>query len=238
VERRGGVDVQLALAEAVEAVGELPQWCAPRPAGAGEWREYARAVARRYATRHEEVVLEPDAAATLPRLVDAFDEPLGDEAALPLYLICEAAREHVTVALSGQGADELMGGYWRYVGIALADAAGRASGADAERLNRIFDRADIVLTPMFTRRPPRVREFERRGGLTTLIGMVRLAPYAAPFNHTGQPAASVPAGFTADGFPLSAQLVGPPDSEALLVSVAAQLEKHTGWPAHTPRAAA
>jgi amidase len=83
-----------------------------------------------------------------------------------------------------------------------------------------------------------VREFERRGGLSTLIGMVRLAPYAGAFNHTGQPAASVPAGFAADGFPLSTQLVGPPDSEALLVSVAAQLEKHTGWPAHTPRAAA
>jgi amidase len=120
----------------------------------------------------------------------------------------------------------------------LADAAGRASAADAERLNRIFDQADVVLTPMFTRRPPRIREFERRGGMSTLIGMVRLAPYAGAFNHTGQPAAAVPAGFAADGFPLSAQLVGPPDSEALLVAVAAQLEKHTGWPAHTPRAAA
>jgi amidase len=120
----------------------------------------------------------------------------------------------------------------------LADAAGRAAAADAERLNGIFDRADLVVTPMFTRRPPRVREFERRGGLSTLIGMVRLAPYAGAFNHTGQPAASVPAGFAADGFPLAAQLVGPPDSEALLVSVAAQLERHTGWPAHTPRAAA
>jgi amidase len=68
--------------------------------------------------------------------------------------------------------------------------------------------------------------------------MTRLAPYAAVFNHTGQPAVSVPAGFTADGFPLAAQLVGPPDSEALLVQVAAQLERHTGWPAHTPKAAA
>src|SRR6185437_8091712 len=52
-------------------------------------RAFARAVADRYATRHEEIVLEPDAAATLPRLAAAFDEPLGDEAALPLYLICE-----------------------------------------------------------------------------------------------------------------------------------------------------
>jgi amidase len=68
--------------------------------------------------------------------------------------------------------------------------------------------------------------------------MVRLAPYPGAFNHTGQPAVSVPAGFAPDGFPLAAQLVGPPDSEALLVRLAAQLERHTGWPAHTPRAAA
>ena len=51
---------------------------------------------------HEEIVLEPDAAATLPRLAEAFDEPLGDEAALPLFLVCEAARRHVTVALDGR----------------------------------------------------------------------------------------------------------------------------------------
>jgi amidase len=83
-----------------------------------------------------------------------------------------------------------------------------------------------------------VREHAGRGAVTTLLTMVRLAPYPAAFNHTGQPAAAVPAGVAADGFPLAAQLVAPPDSEALLVSLAAQLERHTGWPAHTPRAAA
>ena len=52
-------------------------------------RPYARAVAERFATEHTEVVLEPDVEATLPRLAEAFDEPHGDEAALPLFLICE-----------------------------------------------------------------------------------------------------------------------------------------------------
>ena len=61
-----------------------------------------------------------------------------------------------------------------------------------ERLDRIFERADVVLTPIFTRRPPRVREFDGRGGVRTLVGMVRLTPYAAAFNHTGQPAVAVP----------------------------------------------
>ena len=84
-------------------------------------RSYAHAVAERYATRHEEIVLEPDAAATLPRLAEAFDEPLGDEAALPLYLICEAARREVTVGLVGDGGDESFAGYERYLAMALAE---------------------------------------------------------------------------------------------------------------------
>lgn len=112
-------------------------------------------------------------------------------------------------------------------------AAGQA-GADAEQLNRVFEHADVVLTPMFTRRPPRVREFDGRGGLRTAVGMTRLAPYNAAFNHTGQPAVSVPAGFTADGFPLAAQLVGPPDGEARLISLSAQLERVTEWPTKHP----
>jgi asparagine synthase (glutamine-hydrolysing) len=84
-------------------------------------REFARAVADRYATRHEEIVLEPDAAATLPRLAAAFDEPLGDEAALPLFLICEAARREVTVGLVGDGGDESFAGYERYTAMGLAE---------------------------------------------------------------------------------------------------------------------
>jgi amidase len=120
----------------------------------------------------------------------------------------------------------------------VADAAGAAAASDAERLNRIFEHADVVLTPMFTRRPPRVREFDNRRGMRTLVGMVRFTPYPGAFNHTGQPAAAVPAGFTGDGFPLSVQLVGPPDSEARLVSLSAQLEQVLGWPAHRPAVAA
>lgn len=87
-------------------------------------RAYARAVAERYGTEHEELTLEVDAAETLPRLASAFDEPLGDEAALPLYLICEAAGQHVTVALTGDGGDEAFGGYERYLAYRLAGLPG------------------------------------------------------------------------------------------------------------------
>src|SRR5581483_1029495 len=84
-------------------------------------RTYARAVAQRYSTQHHEIVLAPDAAATLPRLAQAFDEPLGDDAALPLFLICEATRKDVTVGLVGDGGDESFAGYERYAATALAE---------------------------------------------------------------------------------------------------------------------
>src|SRR5436190_6202456 len=83
-------------------------------------RPYARAVAERYRTVHEEVTIEEDVASTLPRLAAAYDEPLGDEAAFPTFLIAEQARRRVTVALAGDGGDEAFGGYERYVAHGLA----------------------------------------------------------------------------------------------------------------------
>jgi asparagine synthase (glutamine-hydrolysing) len=99
-------------------------------------REFARAVADRYSTRHEEIVLEPDAASTLPRLAAAFDEPLGDEAALPLFLICEAARQEVTVGLVGDGGDESFAGYERYTAMGLAERVPAPAAAAGARLLR------------------------------------------------------------------------------------------------------
>jgi amidase len=126
----------------------------------------------------------------------------------------------------------------RSIPAGVAASAGRAAATDAQQLNAIFSDADLVLTPMFTRRPPRIREYEGKPAAYTLAGMVRLAPYAAAFNHTGQPALAVPAGFAGDGFPLGAQLVGPPDSEPLLLAVGAQLEDVRDWTAKTPAVAA
>lgn len=89
-------------------------------------RRHARLVSERYGTIHEELLLEPDAAALIPRLVEAYDEPFGDTSALPTFLVCEHARRFVTVALAGDGGDEIFGGYERY----------RAHGL-AERLDRL-----------------------------------------------------------------------------------------------------
>jgi asparagine synthase (glutamine-hydrolysing) len=77
-------------------------------------RPHARLVARHCATDHTEHVVDLDAAALLPDVVWHLDEPLGDAACLPTLLIARAARRDVTVALSGEGADELFLGYPRY----------------------------------------------------------------------------------------------------------------------------
>jgi asparagine synthase (glutamine-hydrolysing) len=86
----------------------------------------ARVVAERYGTEHHELVVRPDAAQLLPRLVHAFDEPFADSSALPTYLVSELAAGSVKVALSGEGGDELFGGYYTYVADQLAPRIGPA----------------------------------------------------------------------------------------------------------------
>jgi asparagine synthase (glutamine-hydrolysing) len=87
----------------------------------------ARLVADRYGTDHHELVLRPDAAELLPRLAAALDEPLGDSSALPTYLVSRLASEHVKVVLSGEGGDELFGGYDTYAADLLAARVGGAA---------------------------------------------------------------------------------------------------------------
>jgi asparagine synthase (glutamine-hydrolysing) len=133
----GGIDSAIVVAQMAQAAsGTVRTFTVGFRDERYDERPYARAVAARWATRHEEVVLEPDAAATLPRLAAAFDEPHGDEAALPLFLICEAARRAVTVALVGDGGDESFAGYERYTAMGLADRVPRPAAAVGARLLR------------------------------------------------------------------------------------------------------
>jgi asparagine synthase (glutamine-hydrolysing) len=80
---------------------------------------YARTVARAFGTDHHEIVVKPEVADLLPRLVWHLDEPLADSAFITTYLVSRLARESVTVILSGVGGDELFGGYRRYLGDAI-----------------------------------------------------------------------------------------------------------------------
>jgi asparagine synthase (glutamine-hydrolysing) len=130
-------------------------------------RAYARAVADRYGTVHEELEIVEDVAATLPRLAAAYDEPLGDEAAFPTFLIAEQARRHVTVALAGDGGDEAFAGYERYIAHGLAQ---RVPGVAART-----GAAAIRLVPA-ARREPRSTLF-RAARFLEVAGMPRRERY-------------------------------------------------------------
>jgi asparagine synthase (glutamine-hydrolysing) len=80
----------------------------------------ARLVAERYGTAHREFVVRPTAVDLLPRLVWHYGEPYADSSALPTYMLSELTRQHVTVALTGDGGDESFGGYDRYRATAMA----------------------------------------------------------------------------------------------------------------------
>ena len=113
-------------------------------------RMYARAVAERYGTVHEELAIEEDVAATLPRLAAAYDEPLGDEAAFPTFLIAEQARRRVTVALAGDGGDEAFAGYERYIAHGLAERVpGPAARVGAAALRRVPAARREPRSPLF-----------------------------------------------------------------------------------------
>jgi asparagine synthase (glutamine-hydrolysing) len=99
--------------------------------------EKARLVAQRYRTDHHELILRPDAVELLPKLVEAFDEPFGDSSAVPTYLVSQLAAGEVKVALSGEGGDELFGGYYTYVADLLAPRFGRLAAIAAPLIERL-----------------------------------------------------------------------------------------------------
>ncbi|MGO9405236.1 MAG: asparagine synthase (glutamine-hydrolyzing) [Terriglobales bacterium] len=75
---------------------------------------YARIVANKFNTDHHEMILEPDVVQTVEHLTSSLEEPFGDSSMLPTYYVSQMARQHVTVALSGDGGDEMFAGYDRY----------------------------------------------------------------------------------------------------------------------------
>ncbi len=104
-----------------------------------DWSEAepARMVAERFGTDHHELIVEPDAVEMLPRMVEIFDEPFADNSALPTYLVSKLAAEHVKVVLSGEGGDELFGGYFAYVGDVWAPRVGAPVSAMRSLIERL-----------------------------------------------------------------------------------------------------
>jgi asparagine synthase (glutamine-hydrolysing) len=82
---------------------------------------YAKAVAKEYDTTHHELVVSPNIVDLLPELIRHFDQPFADSSAIPVYCVSKLAREHVKVALSGEGGDEVFAGYQTYAAYKLAE---------------------------------------------------------------------------------------------------------------------
>src|SRR5437667_445283 len=106
-------------------------------------RAAARLIARRFETDHTELTITPDVADLVPKLVSHFDEPFADASAIPTYYLSQLTRRHVTVALGGDGGDELFAGYVTY---------------QADKLARLYERLPGLLTrgliPAVVRRLP------------------------------------------------------------------------------------
>jgi amidase len=107
----------------------------------------------------------------------------------------------------------------------------------AEKANRVFHGHDLLLTPVIAPRPPEVGVLDGVGALGAALRSQPMIAYTALWNVTGNPAASVPAGFGSDGLPLGVQLVGRPDDEATILTVSAQLEQARPWADRRPELA-
>lgn len=109
--------------------------------------EDARIVAKHLGTDHHEMMIKPSALDVLPDLVWHLDEPFGDSSAVPTYYVCRAARQHVTVALSGDGGDEVFAGYTRYQVVRRYQRMGRVPAWIRRGISRVSVRALPFTSP-------------------------------------------------------------------------------------------
>ncbi len=123
------------------------------------------------------------------------------------------------------------------LGELIRPSLARSLAGEAEltrRVNGVFEDHDVLLTPATAAPPPTIGRLQGRGALWTLNAVAGWVPYNGVWNVTGQPAASVPAGFGADGLPRAVQLVARANDEATLLSLAAQIERERPWAAIRP----
>jgi len=104
----------------------------------------------------------------------------------------------------------------------------------SRRLNGVLADHEVLLTPATATPPPRIGQLQGRGAIWTLNAVAGMVPYNGVWNVTGQPAAAIPAGFGADGLPRAVQMVGRPNDEATLLSLAAQIEAERPWAQQRP----
>jgi amidase len=118
----------------------------------------------------------------------------------------------------------------------MTDRLLRAEEAIARRVGRLWESFDVLLMPMMASPAKPAQAMEGRGAFATWQWESAWVPFGVLWNSTGQPAMSVPAGFSADGLPVAVQFVGAPRGESTLLALAAEIERERSWPAHRPAA--
>ena len=141
---------------------------------------YAREAAARFGAIHEEFQVCPDAMAILPRLVWHYDEPFADSSAVPTWYVSELTRQRVTVALTGDGGDELFAGYPRYLAVWLAEGFDRLPSI----LRRILAGNYWQHIPSGTHQKSRVRQWKRFVEMLAQPSARRYLEWIAIFNQT------------------------------------------------------
>ncbi|UCE58871.1 MAG: asparagine synthase (glutamine-hydrolyzing) [Phycisphaerales bacterium] len=128
----GGIDSGIITAIAAqEHPGQLTTITIGFEDGSFDERPPARLVAEQYGTDHHEVLVEPDVVEDLPRIAQAYDQPFADASAIPSYYVARAARQFVKVVLNGDGGDEILAGYRRYVAARISGLMCLADGEQA-----------------------------------------------------------------------------------------------------------
>jgi asparagine synthase (glutamine-hydrolysing) len=136
-------------------------------------------VAKHLGTDHHELRVDPNISNLLPELARVFDEPFGDSSAVPMYLLARETRNHVTVALSGDGGDELFAGYERYRAMRLAASFDRLPAPlRAAVANRLWQRL-----PTPGRQKSMLRRLQRLNAALTAPSARRYAEIIAIFNE-------------------------------------------------------
>ncbi len=129
-------------------------------------RTFAREAALKLGTDHHELVVDPSAAQLLPKLIWHYDQPFADSSAIPTMYLSEFTRKHVTVALTGDGGDELFSGYDRYQAVRLAD-----------RIDRLPNWLRAPLThPIWQRIPASVQQKSRRRRFKRFLDVLGQSP--------------------------------------------------------------
>jgi asparagine synthase (glutamine-hydrolysing) len=117
----GGLDSSVVAAIAARKQPQIATFSMGFESSSHDESPHAKAVAKAIGSQHHHFLFDEESfRSLLPLVASALDEPVGDQAQLPLYWLCKEARQHVTVALSGEGADEIFAGYGYYQGLAQA----------------------------------------------------------------------------------------------------------------------